>query len=91
MDVVARWPGSVYDSTVFDNSQVRETLLTSLLDGYLFSDGGYGRKRNVLTPVANGTTDAQKLYNATNVLAKNCVEQANGMLQRRFPALKYGL
>ena len=29
MDVVERWPGSVYDSTIFDNSQVRETLLTS--------------------------------------------------------------
>jgi len=91
MDVVARWPGSVHDSTIFDNCQVRAMLETSQSDGYLVGDSGYPCRRYLLTPVVNPTTEAQKKYNASHVAARNCIERANGILKRRFPALKYGL
>ena len=91
MDVVARWPGSVHDSTIFDHSGIRALLETSPSDGYLIGDGGYACRRYLMTPVANPTTPAQTRYNAAHVAARNCIERANGILKRRFPALKYGM
>lgn len=91
MDVVARWPGSVHDSTIFDNSGIRALLETSPSDGYLIGDGGYACRRYLMTPVVNPTTPAQTRYNAAHVAARNCIERANGILKRRFPALKYGM
>jgi len=29
--------------------------------------------------------------NEAQISARNCIERANGILKRRFPALKYGL
>jgi nuclease HARBI1 len=90
-DVVARWPGSVHDSTIFDNSHIRARLETCGVDGYLVGDGGYPCRRYLLTPVCNPTTNAEKQYNAAQIKARNCIERTNGILKRRFPALKYGL
>ena len=90
-DVVARWPGSVHDSTIFENSHIRALLETGQLDGILVGDGGYASKTYMLTPVINPTTAAESTYNAAHVLARNCIERTNGMLKRRFPCLKYGM
>lgn len=90
-DVVARWPGSVHDSTIFDNSHIRAQLETSPFDGYLVGDGGYACRRYLLTPINNPTNQQQKKYNAAQIKARNCIERTNGILKRRFPALKYGM
>lgn len=90
-DVVARWPGSVHDSTIFDNSHLRAQLECSTAEGYLIGDGGYPCRRYLLTPVPNPVTVAEKAYNASHVAARNSIERANGILKRRFPALKYGM
>ena len=90
-DVVARWPGSVHDSTIFDNSHLRAKLETEQLDGFLVGDGGYACRRYMMTPIINPTTNAEKAYNNAQISARNCIERTNGMLKRRFPALKYGL
>jgi len=90
-DIVCRWPGSVHDSTIFDNSHLRVQLEGSAHDGYLIGDGGYPCRRYLLTPVVNPTTNAEKAYNAAHVSARNCIERTNGIIKRRFPALKYGL
>ena len=90
-DVVARWPGSVHDSTIFDNSRVRAMLETSPRDGYLIGDCGYPCRQYLLTPVVNPATEAERKFNAAQISARNCIERANGILKRRFPALKYGL
>jgi len=34
---------------------------------------------------------AEQAYNSSQILARNCIERTIGILQRRFPALKYGL
>jgi nuclease HARBI1 len=91
LDVVARWPGSVHDSTIFDNSYIRAHLETSPADGYLVGDGGYACRRYLLTPVYNPTTQPEKKYNVAQIKARNCIERTNGILKRRFPALKYGM
>lgn len=90
-DVVCRWPGSTHDSTVFDNSRIRAVLETTAPDGYLVGDGGYPCRHYLLTPVANPATEADRKYNEAHISARNCIERANGILKRRFPALKYGL
>ncbi|KAL4126786.1 hypothetical protein QTP88_010995 [Uroleucon formosanum] len=41
-DNVARWPGSVHDSTIFDNSSVLAKLENNEFgDCYILGDGGY--------------------------------------------------
>jgi nuclease HARBI1 len=90
-DVVARWPGSVHDSTIFDNCRLRAELETQRMDGYLVGDGGYPCRRYLLTPVVNPTTDAERAFNTAQTSARNCIERTNGILKRRFPALKYGI
>lgn len=90
-DVVARWPGSVHDSTIFDNSQLRALFESGQITGCLVGDGGYACRRYMLTPLNNPTTAAERSYNSAQILARNCIERTNGMLKRRFPVLKYGL
>jgi len=90
-DVVARWPGSVHDSTIFDHRFLRAQLETSPSHGYLVGDGGYACRRYLITPLTNPATDAEKAYNAAQISARNCIERTNGRLKRRFPAVKYGL
>lgn len=90
-DVVARWPGSVHDSTIFDNSHVRALLETQQFDGYLVGDSGYACRRYLLTPVNNPTNRSEVAYNNAHVSARNCIDRVNGVLKRRFPALKYGM
>jgi hypothetical protein len=90
-DVVARWPGSVHDSTIFDNCRLRALFESNQIEGCLVGDGGYASRRYMLTPINNPTTRPDKLYNAAQILARNCIERTNGILKRRFPALKYGM
>jgi len=90
-DVVARWPGSVHDSTIFDNCHIRAKFETGQLHGYLVGDNGYACRPYMLTPVINPTTPAETAYNNAQTTARNCIERTNGMIKRRFPALKYGM
>jgi nuclease HARBI1 len=90
-DVVARWPGSVHDSTIFDNCALRAMFEAKQLQGCLVGDGGYACRQYMLTPLSNPTTPAEKAYNEAQISARNCIERANGLLKRRFPALKYGM
>ena len=73
-DVVARWPGSVHDSTIFDNSQLRAMMETQQITGILVGDGGYACRRYMLTPLNNPTTAAERAYNAAQILARNSIE-----------------
>jgi len=90
LDVVARWPGSVHDSTVFDNSHLRAVLETGEVEGHLIGDSGYACRPYMLTPVLKETSEAERRYNAAHASARNCIERTNGLL-KRFPCLKYGM
>lgn len=90
-DVVARWPGSVHDSTIFENSLIRGKFETGQCRGYLVGDGGYASRAYMLTPLVNPATAAEHSYNAAHVAARNCIERTNGILKRRFACLKYCL
>ncbi|GFY63127.1 nuclease HARBI1 [Trichonephila inaurata madagascariensis] len=53
--VVARWPGSAHDSTVFNNSSACLSLKTNELykDCHLLGDTGYACKKYLLIPFRN--------------------------------------
>jgi len=52
-DVVARWPGSVHDSRVFNESAIKESFENGAHNGLLLGDAGYACMPYLLTPLLN--------------------------------------
>lgn len=62
-DIVACWPGSTHDSTIFDNSRLRAIMETQVPPQYhLLGDNGYGCRSYLLTPFLNPSTIQQQRY-----------------------------
>lgn len=91
--IIARWPGSVHDATIFNDSP----LIVQLENGdygrhnFLLGDSGYPCKAYLLTPVRNPRTPAEEAYNRAHITTRNTVERCFGVLKRRFPCLALGL
>ncbi|GFT07343.1 nuclease HARBI1 [Trichonephila clavipes] len=92
-NVVARWPGSAHDSTVFNNSAACLSLKTNALyqDFHLLGDTGYACEKYLLTPFGNPRSLSEARYNKSHVLTRNTIERKYGILKRRFPCLSVGL
>lgn len=91
-DIVARWPGSVHDSTIFNDSHVRAHYeMGTINEGILLGDSGYPLRRYLLTPYLHPETRGQRNYNASHIRTRNCVERMFGVWKRRFPVLSVGL
>lgn len=92
MNIIARWPGSVHDSTIFNDSPLIVELEQGLYgSGYLLGDSGYACKPFLLTPILNTANEAERRYNQAHIKTRNCIERCFGVLKRRFPCLHYGL
>ncbi|XP_040063638.2 putative nuclease HARBI1 [Ixodes scapularis] len=52
-DLVARWPGSVHDSRIFDNSRARVLYENRRIPGLLLGDAGYACMSFLLTPLTS--------------------------------------
>ncbi|XP_060882080.1 putative nuclease HARBI1 [Metopolophium dirhodum] len=92
MNIVARWPGSVHDSTIFDNSLLRAQFENNEFKGcFLLGDGGYPCRKYLMTPLLNPTTAAEKKYQNAQIGTRNVIERVFGVLKRRFPVLSVGL
>lgn len=90
LDVVARWPGSAHDSYIFANSRLKARMeLPEFSDRIILGD--YALSHNLLTSLANPKTNAEKLYNKSQIRSRNVVEQTFGVWKRRFPVLFFGL
>ncbi|CAB3231326.1 unnamed protein product [Arctia plantaginis] len=91
-DIVARWPGSTHDSTIYQNSRRYERFERGDYQGsYLLGDSGYPLKSHLLTPYLNPATVGQQRYNTAHIKTRNVVERQYGVLKRRFPVLALGL
>lgn len=91
-DIVARWPGSVHDSTIFNSSALRAQFEAGeFLHGWLLGDSGYACKDYLLTPVLNPATQAEERYNISHIQTRNLIERTFGVWKRRFPCLSMGL
>lgn len=53
-NIVVRWPGSVHDSTIFDNSYLRAHLEAEVpLRYHVLGDSGYPLRSYLITPFLN--------------------------------------
>lgn len=87
-NVVARWPGSVHDSRIFQNSRLCADLEAGFNPSYhLLGDSGYALKTYLLTPVPNPSDAHEEAYNYAHAATRNTVERAFGVLKRRFSYL----
>ncbi|KAK4871968.1 hypothetical protein RN001_016092 [Aquatica leii] len=91
-NIVARWPGSVHDSRIFNTSLLRAKLEAGEYgNAWLIGDSGYACKSYLLTPLLNPVSPADKRYNRAHVLTRNTIERTFGILKKRFACLHIGL
>ncbi|XP_066600070.1 putative nuclease HARBI1 [Prorops nasuta] len=91
IDLVARWPGSTHDSTIFDNSRIKAQFENNMFgNGLLLGDSGYPCLPYLLTPLQNPQRPAEVLYNEALIRTRCMVERCFGIFQRSFPVLSIG-
>lgn len=91
-NIVCRWPGSVHDATIFDNSQLRARLENGDFGNALIvGDSGYAVKSYLMTPLSNPQLPVEHLYNESQIRTRNPIERCFGVLKRRFPVLALGI
>lgn len=90
-NIVARWPGSVHDATIFDNSRLKALMESTYQDCFLLGDSGYPLENYMMVPLPNPITAAENLYNESLIRSRNVVERSYGVWKRRFPCLSMGL
>ncbi|KAJ3665528.1 hypothetical protein Zmor_001020 [Zophobas morio] len=92
LNIVARWPGSVHDSTIFNDSALCADLENSRYgDGFLLGDSGYACRSFILTPLIRPQTAPETAYNNCHKATRNPIERCFGVLKKRFPCLSIGL
>lgn len=91
MNLVARWPGSTHDTTIFNNSYLKTEFENRHFENsVLLGDSGYALKPYLLTPHLNPLGIAQQRYNESHIRTRNVVERTIGVWKRRFPICAYG-
>jgi len=88
-NVVARWYGSAHDSRIFENSKICGKLERAESPGILLGDSGYACTPYLMTPFDRPRTPAQVNYNRSQILARNVIERAFGVLKQRFNCLRH--
>lgn len=99
IDIVARWPGSTHDETVFLNSAIFERFLNGEFIrrgriSLLLGDGGYGREEFLAVPLRvtqRQRTQAELLYQQSHITTRNTIERLFGQWKKRFPCLWIGM
>ncbi|KAJ8945877.1 hypothetical protein NQ318_002717 [Aromia moschata] len=92
IDIVARWPGSSHDQTIYNNSRVKGTLQDNEFgNSIILGDSGYANTNYLITPLDHPNIPAEVLFNESHVRTRNCVERSYGVWKRRFPVLSVGI
>lgn len=92
MNIIARWPGSVHDSTIFNDSPLCTELEVGRYENsFLLGDSGYPCRTYLLTPFLRPATASQQAYNFAHSATRTVIERCFGILKRRFPCLSLGL
>ena len=90
--IIARWPGSVHDTTIWNDSPLAAQFETGRFGSFLIlGDSGYPCLRYLMTPILNPTTPPQEAYNRAHITTRNTIERCFGVLKRRFPCLQSGM
>ncbi|KAL1488994.1 hypothetical protein ABEB36_014773 [Hypothenemus hampei] len=91
MDIVARYPGSMHDNTIFARSVLRIRYENRKIPGVILGDNGYGNTQFLFTPVLNPRTRAEENYNRAHKGTRNIIERCFGVWKGRFLCLREGL
>ncbi|XP_067216871.1 putative nuclease HARBI1, partial [Linepithema humile] len=91
IDIVARWPGSTHDSTIFNHSRIKSLFEANRFnDGLLLGDSGYPYLSYLMTPLLHPSTPAEHLYNEAQIRTRSTIERCFGIWKRRFAVLSIG-
>nr|XP_026498851.1 putative nuclease HARBI1 [Vanessa tameamea] len=92
LDLVARWPGSSQDQTIW-NASYRNALFERgrYGDAILLADSGYMNRSYIMMPLDNPQTPEEILYNEAQIRSRNPIERLFGVWKRRFPVLALGM
>ncbi|XP_061162901.1 putative nuclease HARBI1 [Saccostrea echinata] len=82
-NIVCKWPGSVHDSFIFANSELKDHMETRN-DGWLLGDSAYALKKYMMTPKSNPSSVGEENYNAAHSRTRVVVERALGVCKSRF-------
>lgn len=100
IDIVARWPGSTHDQTIFLNSTIFERFLRGEFiqngrDSILLGDGAYRAERFLAIPVRESRNrvmnHAETIYQQTHIATRQTIERVFGQWKKRFPCLWIGM
>lgn len=92
--IVARWPGSSHDQTIFNSSVLLGRLERGEFGHFIIvGDSGYKNSKYLATPFLNYADEdaARNLYNESQIRTRNVVERSYGVWKRRFPILSVGI
>ena len=90
-NIVVRWPGSVHDARVFDNSRLCARFERGDIPGVLLGDSGYPCRQYLMTPIIAPQTRPERMYNCAQIRTRNTVERMFGVWKRMFPCLSQTL
>ncbi|KAK4325124.1 hypothetical protein Pmani_004278 [Petrolisthes manimaculis] len=87
--VLARWPGSVHDSRIWNDCGLKGKFERGIIPGgcHLLGDSGYPCQPWLLTPYLQPRNVAQEAYNRAHKRTRCVVERGIGQLKRRFHVL----
>lgn len=90
--IVARWPGSAHDSTIFRQSRIRARFENNEFeDLLLLGDAGYPVGCYLITPLRDPDNNVERTYNDAQTQTRKPVECSYGIWKRRFPILAVGI
>ncbi|CAK1599914.1 unnamed protein product [Parnassius mnemosyne] len=80
MNVIARWPGSTHDATIFNNSILRAQCDAGLFGNrWMLGDSAYPNRPYLLTPLINPVTEAEQRYNEAHIKTRNIIERNHNL------------
>ena len=88
---ICGWPGSVFDSTVVDNSPIGQWPELFLSTGqWIMGDSGFSLNWWLICPFRQPAASIphNAIFNTLFSQARCFIEHVNGMLKSRFPSLK---
>lgn len=90
INVVARWPGSVHDSRIWQNCRFRRELEEGRLQGIILGDSAYPLSKQLLVPFEYPCSSGKHgRFNRALCRCRVFIEQSIGNWKRRFPVLAY--
>ncbi|XP_029672386.1 putative nuclease HARBI1 isoform X2 [Formica exsecta] len=92
LDLVARWPDGLVQPMIFNASRIHARFINGEMgDALLLGDSGYACSNFLLTSLLETHTQAEQLYNESQIRTRNVIEKSFGVWKRRFAALAFGL